>query len=73
LKILYKSISQHPGHRSVGGSVGDIVGGNSSDNGSGNGSNNDSGNKNLIDEVSSINLTTYLTRKNKVFMVCMIK
>jgi hypothetical protein len=29
--------------------------------------------KNLIDEVSSINLTNYLTRKNKVFMVCMIK
>ena len=29
--------------------------------------------KNLIDEVSSINLTTYLTRKNKVFMLCMIK
>jgi hypothetical protein len=29
--------------------------------------------KNLIDKVSSINLTSYLTRKNKVFMVCMIK
>jgi hypothetical protein len=29
--------------------------------------------KNLIDEVSSINLKNYLTRKNKVFMVCMIK
>jgi hypothetical protein len=29
--------------------------------------------KNLIDEVSSINLTTYLTRKNKVFMLCMMK
>jgi hypothetical protein len=29
--------------------------------------------KNLIDEVSSINLTTYLTRKNKVFMLCIIK
>jgi hypothetical protein len=29
--------------------------------------------KNLIDEVSSVNLTNYLTRKNKVFMVCMIK
>jgi hypothetical protein len=29
--------------------------------------------KNLIDEVSSINLTNCLTRKNKVFMVCMIK
>ena len=29
--------------------------------------------KNLIDEVSSINLITYLTRKNKVFMLCMIK
>jgi hypothetical protein len=29
--------------------------------------------KNLIDNVSSINLTTYLTRKSKVFMVVMIK
>jgi hypothetical protein len=29
--------------------------------------------KNLIDEVSSINLTNYLTRKNKVFLVCLIK
>jgi hypothetical protein len=29
--------------------------------------------KNLIDKVSSINLTNYLTRKNKVFMVYMIK
>jgi len=29
--------------------------------------------KNLIDEVSSINLKTYLTRKNKVFMLCMMK
>jgi hypothetical protein len=29
--------------------------------------------RNLIDEVSSINLTTYLKRKNKVFMLCMIK
>jgi hypothetical protein len=29
--------------------------------------------KNLIDEVSSINLTTNLTWKNKVFMLCMIK
>jgi hypothetical protein len=29
--------------------------------------------RNLIDEVSSINLATYLKRKGKVFMVCMIK
>jgi hypothetical protein len=29
--------------------------------------------KNLIDEVSSINLATYLKRKNKIFMLCMIK
>jgi hypothetical protein len=29
--------------------------------------------KNLIDEVSSINLTTFLKRKNKVFMLCVIK
>jgi hypothetical protein len=29
--------------------------------------------RNLIDEVSSINLKNYLTRKNKVFMLCMIK
>jgi hypothetical protein len=29
--------------------------------------------RNLIDEVSSINLKTYLTRRNKVFLVCMIK
>jgi hypothetical protein len=30
-------------------------------------------NKNLSDKISSISLTTYLTRKNKVFMQCMIK
>jgi hypothetical protein len=30
-------------------------------------------NKNLSDKISSISLTTYLTRKNKVFMLCMIK
>ena len=29
--------------------------------------------KNLIDEVSSINLATYLNRRNKVFLVCMLK
>jgi hypothetical protein len=29
--------------------------------------------KNLIDKVSSKNLITYLTRKNKVFMLCMMK
>jgi hypothetical protein len=29
--------------------------------------------KNLIDQVSSISLRTYLTRKNKVFILCMIK
>jgi hypothetical protein len=29
--------------------------------------------KNLIDQVSSISLRTHLTRKNKVFMLCMIK
>jgi hypothetical protein len=29
--------------------------------------------RNLIDEVSSINLSTYLKSKGKVFMVCMIK
>ena len=29
--------------------------------------------KNLIDEVSSINLTTYLRRKKKVFLLCMLK
>jgi len=28
---------------------------------------------NLLNEVSSINLATYLKRKNKVFMVCMLK
>jgi hypothetical protein len=28
---------------------------------------------NLIDEVSPINLITYLTRKDKVFMLCMIQ
>ena len=29
--------------------------------------------KNLIDEVSSINLTTFLKRKKKVFLLCMLK
>jgi hypothetical protein len=29
--------------------------------------------KNLIDEVSSINLSTYLKRKKRVFMLCMAK
>ena len=29
--------------------------------------------KNLIDEVSSINLTTFLTRKKRVFLLCMLK
>jgi hypothetical protein len=29
--------------------------------------------RNLIDEVSSINLNNYLTRKNKLLMLCMIK
>ena len=29
--------------------------------------------KNLIDEVSSINLTTFLRRKKKVFLLCMLK
>ena len=29
--------------------------------------------RNLLDEVASINLATYLKRKNKVFMTCMLK
>ena len=29
--------------------------------------------RNLIDEVSSINLKTYLSRKNKMFMLCILK
>ncbi len=30
-------------------------------------------NKNLIDEISSINLKTFLTRKNKPFILCILK
>jgi hypothetical protein len=29
--------------------------------------------KNLIEEVSSINIKTFLTRKNKIFILCIVK